>query len=160
MAHSTTSFNAVFDSSDGGNLQNDMFSRTISMMSRRNLLQKNRTHSFKAALREVSISHPAVKDHYMSSDNDYLNIESKIHPKNSNSHRKMLRKGICLGRDKNNNVTSPNLQSAPMYLGENDAKIFGRTRVTKPLARKTSVNSQEHSASLLLKNVRMTDEYA
>jgi hypothetical protein len=160
MARSASSFNAVFDRNDGENIHSDLFSRTISMLSRGSLLQKNRTHSFKAALREVSLVHPPVKDAHMSSDDDYINIEDKAHARNSINHRKMHRTGICAGRDKDSTVTSPFLQSAPLYLGENDAKIFGRTRVMKPFTKKAIVCFQEHSTSLLLKNVRMTDDYA
>lgn len=154
MTHMTSSFNAVLDTYGEGNLQNDTFSRTISVLSRGSLLQKNR-HSFKAALREVSLIHPPVKDAGMSGENDFLSIKTKIHAKKSNNHLKTHRTGMCAGRDKDTAVTSPPLQSAPLYLGENDAKILGSTRVAKPIAKKTSISSQTNSVSLLMKNVRM-----
>jgi hypothetical protein len=157
MIRSASSFNAVFDQNDGENLHSDMFSRTVSMLSRGSLLQKNHSHSFKAALRDVLLVHPPVKDVHMSSANDYISIENETHARKSNSYRKMHRTGICVGRGKVSTVTSPFLQ---LYSAENDAKIFDRARAIKPFAKKASASFQERSASLALKNVRMTVEYA
>lgn len=150
VAHMASSFNAVLDTYGEGDHQNDMFSRTISVLSRGSLLQKNR----KAAPREVSLIHPSVKDAGLSGDNDFLFMKKKVHAKKSSIHLKTHQTGMCAGRDKDTAVTSP-LQSAPLYLGENDEKILGRTRVTNPIAKKTSISSQKHSISLLMKNVRM-----
>lgn len=154
MAHKASSFNAVYDKEHVGNLHNDNFSRTITMLSRGGLLQKCRTHSsFRPELQEISRFDPAVEDTNRVNDYDCRNKESKIHSKKNQLRGVICRSKICVERGKKFSATSLQ-QSAPLYVGDNETEIFGRTRVTKPFAMKKSASFQVRSSSLLIQPVR------